>query len=177
MTYKSTNNATMFLLATILFVASTIAHAQTGVSHGQQTAAKKGGSAATSGGTTPVVGSGTAGQITRWTGFSGNAPAIGDSSISEDKFGQIGIGTTSPTSALTVRGAIETTLGGYRFPDGTLQTTAGLSSVSCTVCMGREPGECFCKQVWNPECESPTLDAARVWCQHSLPTWSVRPGK
>jgi hypothetical protein len=35
-----------------------------------------------------------------------------------------GIGTAVPTSLLTVRGMIETTLGGYKFPDGTVQTTA-----------------------------------------------------
>src|SRR6185436_13728524 len=47
-----------------------------------------------------------------------------------DKFGKIGIGTSSPTSLLTVQGWIETTLGGYKFPDGTVQTTAGLAFVT-----------------------------------------------
>ncbi len=42
--------------------------------------------------------------------------------------GNVGIGTTTPTSTLTVLGTIETTFGGYKFPDGTIQTTA--SSVS-----------------------------------------------
>ena len=77
----------------------------------------------------PVVGSGTAGQITKWTGFNGTSFTLGDSAITEDKFGNIGIGTTAPTSKLTIAGMIETTLGGYKFPDGTLQTTAGISSV------------------------------------------------
>jgi hypothetical protein len=54
---------------------------------------------------------------------------LGDSIITETKLGNIGIGTTAPTSKLTVVGVIETTTGGVRFPDGTLQTTAGLSSV------------------------------------------------
>jgi hypothetical protein len=40
----------------------------------------------------------------------------------------VGIGTTTPTSQLTVQGMIETTLGGLRFPDGTVQTTAVNSS-------------------------------------------------
>ena len=76
-------------------------------------------------GSTPVVGSGTPGQITKWTGVSGTSTySIGGSNIFEDKFGKVGIGTSTPTSLLTVQGMIETTLGGYKFPDGTLQTTA-----------------------------------------------------
>src|ERR1041384_5343498 len=77
-----------------------------------------------------VTGSGTPGQISKWTGVSGsNTYTIGDTNITEDKFGNVGIGTKTPTSPLTVQGMIETTLGGYKFPDGTLQTTAGLASV------------------------------------------------
>ena len=77
----------------------------------------------------PVVGSGAAGQITKWLGFDGsNTYSIGDSNITEDKFGNVGIGTRTPTSSLTVRGSIETTLGGFKFPDGTSQTTAGIAS-------------------------------------------------
>jgi len=54
---------------------------------------------------------------------------VGDANITQDSSGKIGIGTTTPTSPLTVQGMIETTLGGYKFPDGTLQTTAGLPSI------------------------------------------------
>src|SRR5262249_24273133 len=65
------------------------------------------------------------GRIAKFTasGFVGNA------NITEDSSGKIGIGITLPTSPLTVAGMIETTLGGYKFPDGTMQTTAGLASV------------------------------------------------
>jgi hypothetical protein len=70
-----------------------------------------------------LTGGGTEGQIPKWTG----AATLGDSVITEDKFGRIGIGTAAPTSKLTVQGMIETTLGGIKFPDGTVQTTATLS--------------------------------------------------
>jgi hypothetical protein len=78
----------------------------------------------------PVTGSGTPGRLSKWTGVDGaNSFSLGNSNIFEDKFGKIGIGTTAPTSLLTVQGMIETTLGGYKFPDGTVQTTAALSSI------------------------------------------------
>src|SRR5262245_41718204 len=87
--------------------------------------AKRGG--ATSSGfqtatTGAVTGGGTPGRVSKWTGLSGTSTfTLGDSNIAEDKFGRVGIGTASPTSALTVQGMIETTLGGLKFPDGTTQ--------------------------------------------------------
>ncbi len=71
-----------------------------------------------------VVGSGTVGRLTKWTGLASSNSVIGNSSIYEDKFGKVGIGTDSPSSKLTVMGLIETTLGGIKFPDGTTQTTS-----------------------------------------------------
>ena len=41
--------------------------------------------------------------------------------------GNVGIGTTTPTQKLTVAGTIETTSGGVKYPDGTVQTTAANS--------------------------------------------------
>lgn len=38
--------------------------------------------------------------------------------------GNMGIGTTTPTSKLTVGGVIESTTGGVKFPDGSIQTVA-----------------------------------------------------
>src|SRR5262245_17472118 len=67
----------------------------------------------------------TPGRIAKFT----NPGSVDDANITEDASGKIGIGTSAPTSPLTVQGMIETTLGGYKFPDGTIQTTAGLASV------------------------------------------------
>jgi len=39
--------------------------------------------------------------------------------------GNIGIGTSTPGSKLTVAGLVESSTGGFKFPDGTIQTTAG----------------------------------------------------
>ena len=40
--------------------------------------------------------------------------------------GNVGIGTTNPTQPLQVVGTIESTTGGFKFPDGTTQTTASM---------------------------------------------------
>ena len=76
-----------------------------------------------------LTGSGAPGRVAKWTGVSGSETySLGNSNIFEDKFGKVGIGTTAPTSLLTIQGMVETTLGGYKFPDGTVQTTAGIAS-------------------------------------------------
>jgi len=77
----------------------------------------------------PVVGGGTIGRLPKWTGFTGSNSIIGDTSIFEDKFGKVGVGTDTPTSKLTVQGMIETTMGGLKFPDGTVQGTAAVSGL------------------------------------------------
>lgn len=41
-----------------------------------------------------------------------------------DSAGRVGIGTSTPGQALTVAGVIESTVGGFKFPDGSVQTTA-----------------------------------------------------
>ena len=46
--------------------------------------------------------------------------------------GNVGIGTTSPGQKLTVVGTVESTSGGFKFPDGTTQTTAAGTGVWAT---------------------------------------------
>ena len=79
-----------------------------------------------------VQGSGTIGQIPKWINFTGSTYVLGDSVMTEND-GKIGIGTATPMSKLTVVGMIETTLGGYKFPDGTIQTTAAVSGLQSVI--------------------------------------------
>lgn len=74
-----------------------------------------------------VLGSGTIGRLPKWTGVTSTNSFIGDSMIFESKLGLVGIGTDLPTSKLTVAGTIESTAGGFKFPDGSIQTTAGIA--------------------------------------------------
>jgi hypothetical protein len=95
-----------------------------------QRVARKGANAPLAGPSLPVLGSGSVGQLTKWTGTTSSNSFIGDSVITEDKVGNIGIGTMTPTSRLTVQGMIQTTLGGIKFPDGTVQTTAAINGLT-----------------------------------------------
>ena len=44
--------------------------------------------------------------------------------------GNVGIGTLTPAQKLSVGGVIESTAGGFKFPDGSIQTAAGISLTS-----------------------------------------------
>src|SRR5215510_7041379 len=117
------------LFQTIVLLLSLFAAALAGVAQSPSKTAQ-GTSKATASATQPVVGGGTPGQLTKWTGLGSTTNSIGDSTINEDKYGNLGVGTATTTSKLTVAGTIETTSGGVKFPDGSTQTTAGISSVA-----------------------------------------------
>ena len=124
----------MFAWALLLLTVYTITtHAQTNPSANQPTTKAQANQPAPQASNSAVTGSGTSGRLSRWSGVAGSSTyMLGDSTVFENKNGLVGIGTDAPTSKLTVQGMIETTLGGYKFPDGTVQTTAavgGLQSV------------------------------------------------
>src|SRR5262249_13866131 len=73
-----------------------------------------------------VTGGGSTGKFAKWLGSS----SIGDSGILEDKNGNVGIATSAPTSRLTVNGSVESSAGGFRFPDGTVQATSAAGALT-----------------------------------------------
>jgi len=66
-----------------------------------------------------------AGNLTNATAIGANAVVSQSNALILGKNANVGIGTSTPASKLTVVGLIETTTGGVKFPDGTIQTTAG----------------------------------------------------
>lgn len=55
--------------------------------------------------------------------------ATGTNIFNVTKGGNVGIGTSTPAYKLTVVGIIQSVLGGFKFPDGTVQTTAATGGV------------------------------------------------
>ncbi|MBI4552281.1 MAG: hypothetical protein HY710_08465 [Candidatus Latescibacteria bacterium] len=53
--------------------------------------------------------------------------------------GAVGVGTTSPGSPLTVAGLIQSTAGGFKFPDGSVQTTASTGGGGSTAWQSNGP--------------------------------------
>src|SRR5215468_12250494 len=66
-----------------------------------------------------VLGGGTVGRLTKWTGFTFSNSFIGDTTIFEDKYGNVSIGTG--TSTVTVAGTIQASGGTTVAHDSTLQ--------------------------------------------------------
>lgn len=69
------------------------------------------------------LGTGDPGEIGNFRIFDMTGSAI---RFSITPSGNVGIGTTTPTARLGVFGMIESSSGGFKFPDGTVQTTATL---------------------------------------------------
>ena len=63
------------------------------------------------------------------SGTAGNAISF-TQAMTLDASGNLGIGTSSPGQKLTVTGVVESTTGGFKFPDGTTQTTAATAGVT-----------------------------------------------
>ena len=64
-------------------------------------------------------------NLTNATAIGSGAVVSSSNSLILGNNANVGIGTSTPNSKLTVAGLIESTAGGLKFPDGTIQTTAG----------------------------------------------------
>ncbi|MBT9168998.1 MAG: hypothetical protein DDT19_02350 [Syntrophomonadaceae bacterium] len=62
------------------------------------------------------------------TSFAGNISGATGTGLVVTNANNVGIGTATPTSPLTVAGVIHSSTGGFRFPDGTTQTTAAVGA-------------------------------------------------
>lgn len=62
-------------------------------------------------------------------GLNSQAYTVSANNILSIMGGKVGIGTTSPSSSLEVSGIIHSSSGGFKFPDGTIQTSASSGGV------------------------------------------------
>ncbi len=81
-----------------------------------------------------LQGFGAVGQIPKF----GGGDFLINSIIFESPTGKIGIGTQAPGSILSVNGQIETLSGGVKFPDGSVQTTAGVSPMDALTAVAHD---------------------------------------
>jgi hypothetical protein len=79
--------------------------------------------------------------------------------------GNVGIGTTVPGSRLTVAGVIQSTSGGIKFPDGTVQTTSAVGH-TVAVCVNG------CSQNGNCSCQNGTVSKVLSPCTVTSDTGS-----
>jgi len=64
-----------------------------------------------------------------WSLFTGNPQANAKVAIHANSAGDVGIGTLTPASKLSVAGTIESTTGGVKYPDGSTQATSSFGPV------------------------------------------------
>ena len=76
--------------------------------------------------TSPINSLDVSGGVAIGTGYAGTDTAPTNGLIVQ---GDVGIGTSSPSNPLSVNGIIQSLTGGFKFPDGTTQTTAASTPV------------------------------------------------
>ena len=84
------------------------------------------GGGVTTGASNTFLGANTSGtsNLTNATAIGAGTTVAQSNSLVLGNNANVGIGTSAPASKLTVVGLIETTTGGVKFPDGSIQTTA-----------------------------------------------------
>jgi len=63
-------------------------------------------------------------HILQDSGANPNVANLADAVLTVENSGDVGIGTTTPGSKLEVAGIVHSTTGGFKFPDGSIQTSA-----------------------------------------------------
>jgi trimeric autotransporter adhesin len=94
----------------------------------------------------------------RWGGAQDGKIALstnGADRLFVENNGNVGIGTSSPWQKLSVAGSIESTTGGFKFPDGTTQTTASV------------PSNWYNGWVTSPGYDANTIGASKSWFSYS----------
>ncbi|HYW68700.1 MAG TPA: hypothetical protein VE960_03775, partial [bacterium] len=66
-------------------------------------------------------------HILQDSGANPNVANLADAVLTVENSGDVGIGTRTPASKLEVAGIVHSTSGGFKFPDGSIQTTASLA--------------------------------------------------
>jgi hypothetical protein len=80
-----------------------------------------------------VTGAHTVDTDTQLTEAQVDAMVANNGYLAPDSSGNVGIGTTNPTEVLTVAGTVESSSGGFKFPDGTTQASAAAGGAAGTL--------------------------------------------